>query len=160
MLALRFSRHEITWTTGVVEQWSTVGREMGLSLQLGPPTDVQVRRWLAGLGRLHAGAVLRVCASRWHAMRNSGAPAPTAAAVRALHRRFRAQRFSPIELADLAVGGEDLQRAGIPAGPIYAKILHALLERVLHDPARNTTAVLLADLPRILSAIDGTGPSS
>jgi hypothetical protein len=61
----------------------------------------------------------------------------------------------PIELADLRVTGSDLRRAGIPAGPIYAKILHALLERVLEEPARNTQDALLAEVPAIVAALGG-----
>src|SRR4029078_11715658 len=80
-------------------------------------------------GRLHAGAFLRIASARWSVMRSAGLVAPTEAAVRSLHRRMRRSLFrDPIELADLAINGDDLRRAGIPAGPIYAKILHALLE--------------------------------
>jgi hypothetical protein len=61
----------------------------------------------------------------------------------------------PIELADLQVDGDDLRRAGIPAGPIYAKILHALLERVLDEPARNTPEALLSEVPRLVAALSG-----
>jgi len=66
----------------------------------------------------------------------------------------------PIELADLAVGGDDLRRAGIRAGPIYAKILHALLERVLEDPACNTPDALLAEVPRLAAASSGNTGSA
>jgi hypothetical protein len=48
---------------------------------------------------------------------------------------------------------------GVPAGPIYAKILHALLELVLEDPARNTPEALLAEVPRIVAAL-GRGSGS
>jgi hypothetical protein len=64
----------------------------------------------------------------------------------------------PIELADLRIGGEDLRRAGIPRGPIYAKILHALLEQVLEEPARNTPEALLAEVPRLAASLGGGGP--
>jgi hypothetical protein len=60
-----------------------------------------------------------------------------------------------IELADLRVTGDDLRRVGIRAGPIYAKILHALLEQVLEDPARNTPDALLAEVPAIVAALGG-----
>ena len=66
----------------------------------------------------------------------------------------------PIELADLAVTGDDLRHAGIPAGPIYAKILHALLERVLEDPDRNTPEALLAEVPTIVTALGEGGGST
>ena len=50
----------------------------------------------------------------------------------------------PIALQDLAVSGDDLRAAGIPAGPMLGRILHDLLERVLDDPALNTHDRLLA----------------
>jgi hypothetical protein len=66
----------------------------------------------------------------------------------------------PIQVADLRIGGEDLQRLGIPAGPIYAKILQALLERVLDDPARNTPDALLAEVPRLVAAAGEAGTAA
>ena len=87
-------------------------------------------------------------------MARAGVDAPSDAAVRSLHRRMRRSLFrDPIELADLEISGDDLRRAGIPAGPIYAKILHALLERVLEDPARNTPSALLAEVPAIVASL-------
>jgi hypothetical protein len=65
----------------------------------------------------------------------------------------------PIELADLHVSGDDLRRVGIPAGPIYAKILHALLERVLEEPSRNRAETLLAEVPAIVAALDESSGS-
>jgi hypothetical protein len=58
------------------------------------------------------------------------------------------------------VTGDDLRRAGIPAGPIYAKILHALLEQVLEDPARNTPDALLAEVPRLAASFGGHSNSA
>ena len=161
LTGLRFSKHETSWVVAIVERWNEVGGEMTRALTEGRPADVGARRWLARLGRLHAGAFLRIALARWTAMARLGRRAPDASAVRSLHRRMRATQFrDPIELADLAVTGDDLRRAGIPAGPIYAKILHALLERVLEDPARNTPAALLAEVPKLVAALDGgSGPS-
>jgi hypothetical protein len=69
--------------------------------------------------------------------------------------------FDPLEVSDLAIGGDDLRRAGIPAGPIYAKILNALLERVLESPARNTPEALLADVRGLAAAFGGgAGPAA
>jgi hypothetical protein len=90
-------------------------------------------------------------------MARAGRTTPDAAAVRSLHRSMRRSLFrDPIELADLQLSGDDLRRAGIPAGPIYAKILHALLEQVLEEPARNTLEGLLAEVPAIVAALDGS----
>ena len=153
--ALRFSKHESRWAAALVERWQSVGAEMTGSLRAGAPVDSQVRRWLARVGRLHAGAFLRVALARWTALSRAGEPTPDAAAVRSLHRAMRRSLFEdPIELADLQVTGNDLRRAGIAAGPIYAKILHALLERVLEDPARNTPDALLAEVPAIVAALE------
>ena len=151
---LRFSKHETNWSTEIVERWHALGREMADALPAGAPTDVQVRRWLATLGRMHAGAFLRVACARWSVMRTAGLFAPSAAAVRSLHRRMRRSMFrEPIDVADLAIGGDELRSAGIPPGPIYAKILRALLELVLEDPARNTPDALIAEVPRIVASL-------
>jgi tRNA nucleotidyltransferase (CCA-adding enzyme) len=153
---LRVSKHQTSWIAALSGGWQKVGVDIGTMLLAGAPTDEQVRRWLAALGRLHAGAFLRVAAARWRATRDAGAPAPADAAVRALHRRMRRSLYADaIQVADLRIGGEELRRLGIPAGPIYAKILQALLERVLVDPARNTPEALLAEVPRLAAALGG-----
>ena len=151
---LRFSKHEASWVATIVERWHALGAAIAAGLLAGTPADVEVRRWLAAIGRLHAGSFLRVADARWAAERERGSVAPSAAAVRALHRRMRGSLYrDPLELADLHVNGDDLRRAGIPAGPIYAKILHALLERVLEDPARNTPEGLLAEVPQLAASL-------
>ena len=160
LVGLRFSKHETGWVVALAERWRDLGGEMTSALAERRPTDLEARRWLARLGRLHAGAFLRVALARWQAMARVGRRAPDESAVRSLHRRMRASLFrDPIELADLTVTGDDLRRAGIPAGPIYAKILHALLERVLEDPVRNTPEALLAEVPTIVAAL-GRGSGS
>ena len=161
LVGLRFSKHETSWAAALVERWKEVGSEMTVALAAEVPSDVQARRWLARLGRLHSGAFLRVALARWQAMARARQPAPDGFAVRSLHRRMRASLFrDPIALADLRVTGDDLRRAGIPAGPIYAKILHALLERVLEDPSRNTPEALLAELPNMVAALGHGGGSA
>ena len=151
--ALRMSKHQTSWVLALVDGWRRFGRSMTEAAIGGAIADEEVRRWLAGLGRLHAGAFLRVAAARWRAVRGSGGVAPSDAAVRGLHRRMRRSLYvDPLAIADLRIGGDDLRRIGIPAGPIYAKILQALLDRVLEDPARNTPDALLAEVPRIIAS--------
>ena len=150
---LRMSKHQIAWVTSIAATWQEIGIDLRDTLHAGTPTAEQVRRWLARIGRLHAGSFLRIAEARWRVERESGARVPSAASVRALHRSMRRSGFSdPLHVADLQIGGDDLRRLGIPAGPIYAKILQALLERVLEDPARNTPETLLAEVPRIAAA--------
>ena len=158
--ALRFSKHETAWVGALVDRWQSVGAEMSEALLAGAPPDSQVRRWLARVGRTYAGALLRVALARWTALARAGRATPDAAAVRSLHRSMRRSLFrDPIELADLHVSGDDLRRVGIPAGPIYAKILHALLERVLEEPSRNSAETLLAEVPAIVAALDESSGS-
>jgi tRNA nucleotidyltransferase (CCA-adding enzyme) len=158
MTALRFSKHETNWTAAMVERWAGVGPAIAASLLAAPPSDEDVRRWLAKLGRLHAGGFLRIAEARWAAMRAAGLLAPSSAAVRSLHRALARGRFSAaIEIGDLAIGGDELRRAGIPAGPIYAKILSALLELVLESPGQNTTESLLAQVPGIVAKLEKGG---
>jgi tRNA nucleotidyltransferase (CCA-adding enzyme) len=158
MNALRFSKHETSWTTAMVERWSSPGQQIATSLLADDVTEASVRRWLARVGRTYAGGFLRVARARWCAQQRVGLVAPDARAVRSLHRRMRDSLYrDPIELADLRVTGDDLRRVGIPAGPIYAKILHALLERVLENPADNTPEALLAEVPRLAASMSGTG---
>lgn len=155
---LRFSKHETNWTAKVVELWHSVAADMATALLRGDVSDERVRRWLARIGRLRAGGFLRVASARWSAARTLGLDAPGARAVRTLHRQLRRSLFrDAIEVADLAIGGDDLREAGIPAGPIYAKILGALLEWVLEDPARNRREALLAELPRIVAELGESG---
>jgi tRNA nucleotidyltransferase (CCA-adding enzyme) len=160
MQALRFSKHEANWVTSIAAQWMDVAPALAAALGSGTPSDVDVRRWLAAIGRLRAGGFLRVADARWRAMRDAGESAPSAAAVRALYKRMARGRFSEaVEIGDLAIGGDELRSAGIPAGPIYAKILNALLERVLESPALNTAEALLAELAGVVATLQTADPS-
>ena len=153
MTALRCSKNEISWAAALVRTWNDVGDQMASELMTGTPTDEAVRRWLARIGRLGTRGFFRVANARWGAMRAAGMPAPEPVAVRRLYRRANANRFSAaIELGDLAIGGDELRAAGIPPGPLYAKILTGLLERVLVDPARNTPTQLLSDARELVAS--------
>jgi tRNA nucleotidyltransferase (CCA-adding enzyme) len=63
-----------------------------------------------------------------------------------LEARFDAElkRASALQVSDLAIGGRDVMDAlGIPPGPQVGRILAALLDRVLDDPALNTREALI-----------------
>jgi len=91
-----------------------------------------VRRWLWRAGPA-ADDLLAA-----HQLR-TGAPAPWAATVAGIRARGEA-----VDRGALAVTGQDLAAAGIPAGPVMGRVLAALLEEVLDDPARNERSLLLA----------------
>ena len=63
--------------------------------------------------------------------------------VRTPYRRaIRIAYRDPIEVADLAVDGEDLMSLGI-TGPAVGTTLRKLLDTVINDPSRNTRDDLL-----------------
>jgi tRNA nucleotidyltransferase/poly(A) polymerase len=146
MRALRFSNAESRGVSRLAELWRELGEEIGMALTgAEPPADAAVRRWVARAGRTDVGLFLRLAASHWAARRAAGHVAPTATAVRTLYRRaIRSAYRDPVAIGDLAIGGEELRRLGVPAGPGMARILQGLLDAVLEDPARNRVDTLLA----------------
>ena len=146
MKALHGSNTDGSWMREVLERWHKLEAPLRGALGGGtPPSAEQVRRWVALTGRLRVGSVMRLAAARFAAERAAGRPAPEAKAVADLYRRMSRAAFrDPVEVGDLAVDGDDLRTAGIPAGPEMGKILHRLLEWVLEDPARNKRDALLA----------------
>jgi tRNA nucleotidyltransferase (CCA-adding enzyme) len=144
--ALRFSNNDADWIGAIAGRWAELGSEMTAALAAEtPPPDAQVRRWVARAGRSRITGLLRVAAARWSAMREGAGPRVPAARVHGLYRRAVRSAFrDPVELRDLGVDGNDLVDAGIPPGPMVGKILRALLDRVVEDPAFNRRDTLLA----------------
>ena len=145
LTALRFSKLDVAWIAALVERWAVLGDEMRDALMADALPDLVVRRWVAATGRTRIRALLRIAAARWSADRAAGRPAPEPVVVKRLARRATAIAFrDPVELSDLAVDGDDLRRAGFVPGRELGKILHALLDWVLDDPARNVPDLLIA----------------
>jgi hypothetical protein len=93
---------------------------------------------------------MRLASAMWAVDRAANRPAPSSSAVRRLHRRMlKTALRDPIDLGGLAVDGDDLRRAGIPAGPGLGKILQSLLATVIEDPTRNTPDWLLREAARL-----------
>jgi tRNA nucleotidyltransferase/poly(A) polymerase len=148
---LRFSNADIRTMTSLANNWVSLFETTTSSLLASAaPGDATVRKWAATTGRTLLASFLRLASARWAAMRAAGVSAPSPGRVAATYRRaLRIAYRDPIELADLAVDGEDLQ--GIARGPMLGKILRALLEWVVEEPSRNTRHELLlraADLAR------------
>jgi tRNA nucleotidyltransferase (CCA-adding enzyme) len=141
---LRFSNAEINWITTLIDRWQTLGEEMTREL-LSPhgPDDSTLRRWAARAGRTQLAPVIRLASAFWARDRESGAAAPSTKRVRSAYRRaIRIAYHDPIEVADLAVDGEDLMKAGI-TGPAVGVTLRKLLDAVINDPSANTHDNLL-----------------
>ena len=154
---LRFSNADVRWMTRWAEYWAAlfdpVTRAM---LQPDPPSDAEIRRWAAVTGRTQLPELLRVLAARWDAMRAGGVDAPAEGRAGTLYRRsLRIAYRDPIELSDLAVDGEDIQREGIARGPVLGKILRSLLAWVVEEPTRNERDSLLAKARGLAGELDG-----
>lgn len=159
MTALRSSRQEANTVVGLIDRWDALGQGKALAEPLmrqdqgaKPPSDAEVRRWVAAIGRTHVAPFMRLAAAIWTAGRiHSGVSAePSPATVRSLYRRMVRSAFhDAIDLGSLAVDGDDLRRAGVAAGPGLGKILHALLTAVIEEPARNQTDWLLQEARRL-----------
>lgn len=142
---LRFSNVEVRWIASVIAAWGELASGMTASL-IGAeaPSDAVFRRWAAVSGRTRLASVLRLAAARWTAEREAGIPVPSAQRVLSAYRRaLRIAYRDPIEVADLAIGGDDLKEIGIK-GPAVGRMLRKLLEHVINEPALNTRERLLS----------------
>jgi tRNA nucleotidyltransferase (CCA-adding enzyme) len=137
---LRFSNADVRAMQRLAEHWSTLFDQITRAMVAGArPSNVEIRRWAAVAGRTQTPELWRLFHARWTALRHFELGAPSSAASKAVYRRaLRIAYRDPIELADLAVDGDDLQREGIARGPALGKILRSLLEWVVEDPSRNT----------------------
>ena len=151
---LRFSKHDAQWLSALVDRWRGLGQDISQGLTQGVPRGAVMRRWIAGIGRMYLPAWFRLADARWSARRAlGGEPAPAAQAVHSFYRAaLRASLTEPLDLRDLAVDGEDLQRAGVQPGPRLGKILVRLLDWVLEDPTRNTRDILMEEALRLNAA--------
>ncbi len=143
---LRFSNADVRAMTRLAEHWLTLFEPVSDALaRAESPDDATLRRWAAITGRTQLSALLRLAEARWAALRASGTAAPSSGRAGNVYKRaLRIAYRDPIELADLAVDGEDLQREGIARGPALGKILRLLLEWVVEEPERNTRDQLVA----------------
>lgn len=153
---LTLSNVEANAVHAIVSSWQRLRPLMEEALATGGAAaipDRTVRQWAATVGRLRVGAVSRLAAASWWAARDvglaEGTAVPAPRAWRRLHARLLQVAFrDPLEVGDLAIDGEELQRAGVAPGPALGQTLKALLEWVLDDPSRNSTAQLLAEVAR------------
>ena len=160
LTALGCSKQEVRWAADLADRWHRLAPALREALAPGapPPAAAALRRWAAVAGRTLVPATMRLAAARFAAERAAGATAPSGPAVRAAYRRLvRVAYRDPIELADLAVTGNDLADAGVPAGPLVGAILRQLVDAVVEDPSRNTAAWLLAEARRSADGRRGAG---
>ncbi len=145
---LRFSNAEGAWVAKLAGARHELGGAMDDAMWGGEIDDAVIRRWVAMVGRTRAESFAALSVALWRARLATATDAALAVTVSARLDEFarRAATIAyrdPIELADLAVDGEDLAAAGIAPGPALGKALHALLDIVVHDPTQNTRERLL-----------------
>ncbi len=106
--------------------------------------DAELRRWAAVTGRARLADTLRVALATLHEPSDRVIGARERA--RALYRRALIVAYrDPVEIADLAVDGEDLMRdGGVPRGPMLGEVLRRLRDEVLEDPSLNESSRLIA----------------
>ena len=142
---LRFSNSDIKWIAATLGSWHALSKEMTHQMMRDtPPPDSVIRRWAAIAGRTRFASVLRLADAVWWATRETESSAPSKERVASVYRRaIRIAYNDPIEVADLAIGGTDLEKIGIK-GPAVGRTLRNLLQNVINDPAVNTRERLLA----------------
>lgn len=142
--ALRFSNADASWIAQLAAARRDIGEAMDEAVVRGMPESKQIRAWVARIGRTRTSAFLALTAALWRARLAREPNAEVAARLDPLAELATQIAFrDPIELADLAVDGEDLLAAGVQAGPALGKTLQRLLEAVIADPASNTRDHLL-----------------
>lgn len=140
MTKLKSARQEIQGVFALVDAWQRYGAALSADVA-GKVNDVQIRRWVARIGRLQIGSFMRLAAAVLCAEGRDDRRA-----LRELYRRLSRSAFrDPVDIGSLAIDGDDLRRAGIPAGPGLGKILQALVDAVIDDPSRNTADWLLQE---------------
>ena len=142
--ALRFSNADGAWIASLAGARAELGHAIDAAVKAGMPAAGNLRRWVARIGRMRTEAFFSLNAALWRARLAVEEDAAVESRLDAITKSAVEIAFrDPIEIADLAVDGEDLLKAGIPNGPRMGKALHALLERVIDDPAVNTVPALL-----------------
>ena len=148
--ALRFSNADSSWIANLAGARAELGPKIDAAIESGSPPAGDVRRWVARIGRMRTETFFTLNAALWRARLAVHENAAIESRLRPLSTLAVEIAFrDPIEIADLAVDGEDLKKAGVENGPEMGKVLHALLARVIDDPALNTNARLM-ELARAL----------
>ncbi|MBI1809268.1 MAG: CCA tRNA nucleotidyltransferase [Gemmatimonadetes bacterium] len=149
--ALKFSNADSAWIAHLAGAFADLGAAMDAAVVTGEPDGATLRRWVARIGRTRVGAYFALWTALWGARTaTANSTAEDAEDAEEVQRVLRigaeAERVAyrdPIEIADLAVDGEDLRRAGVPAGPMMGEALKMLLDQVLDDPALNEREALM-----------------
>jgi len=160
---LRFSNRDVDWIAALAVQATALRPALRAALEgAEAPGDATLRRWAADAGRTRLAdtwrvAIAALAAESAHGARDGDQEAwgeggelalrhAAPARVRSLYRRaLRVAYRDPVDVADLAVDGDDLLReGGVPRGPALGVALRRLRDAVVEDPRHNDRETLLA----------------
>lgn len=99
------------------------------------------RRWIRRVGRDHLNDLIRLLVADARARQDPRQIEKVTEVAR--RARAVAREGGAMDPTELAIGGADLRRLGLPPGPLYGEILRHLLERVTDDPALNERETLI-----------------
>ncbi len=151
----RYTGHEVTGAAKAEEvmrrlkasnaQTERVRRLVRHQTDLFPPDarGPMVRRWLRRVGPDLVNDLFRLRVALWRGGDPGGRPPPDLRERWDMARAVLRAR-PPLDVSDLAIGGNDLKELGIQPGPRYGEILDELLERVTDEPGLNETEALKA----------------
>lgn len=134
----------LRYPTGVSRHVAQIVRAHGFKPER-LTTARDARRFLADHGDALAHDLLALKAADLAAKR---VPADEVAALERLGALVQSERGQPHRLRDLTVGGDDLKALGFDEGPEIGRVLKALLDDVVDDPALNERERLLARAAR------------
>ena len=142
--ALRFSNADESWITALTVARTELGASMDDALEAGTPAPPMIRQWVSRVGRTRMVSFLALTTALWSAKLARRPDAALRARLRVMAQQAsHAAWHDPIEVADLAVDGDDLRREGITAGPVLGKVLRELLALVVAEPELNQRDALL-----------------
>lgn len=152
--ALRFSNMESRTARTLAESAGKISLEA-----IGSPiADAALRRLIASVGRLMVPSLSRLLWARARAndpqklsdQASAGAePILRTQGISLYRRALKSAWNDPLTVADLAVDGEDIKRAGITNGREIGQVLNTLMNAVLDDPTQNTHDQLVSLVNRI-----------
>jgi tRNA nucleotidyltransferase (CCA-adding enzyme) len=148
---LKLSNADSSWIVSLARARREIGAAMEAAMREGKADGAQLRRCIAAIGRTRTNVYCQLQGAE--ILARSGAidtatgkwtpDLKLAAELDAFRDGAVKVAFrDPIELADLAIDGEDLQKLGL-SGPALGKALKALLDVVLEDPTMNDPAKLI-----------------
>ena len=135
--ALRAPNAETAFAFALIERWHLLSETVaGMLTAPDSTTDTKLRTLAAAIGRTRVRSFMRLVWAR-------GAVADQTALRSIYQRLLKTTLCDPIEIADLAIDGDDFKMLGIPAGKAYGPIFSVLLAAVIEDPTLNKRHLLL-----------------